>query len=451
MAENAVSTTDSDAVHSPTNEQLTITKEQLEELKAKKGQLSRKIGEAKKSGESADGLIEELKKVSSELKALQKAQKKSRNQEQNNRSDTPQTISIPAFIKSADATVTHEIVADPRDSALLAAWDRYVDEHPAGTAYHRVGIRRFIETTYDHTTQYLCARSVEGNIVGVLPLVQLQSRLFGNFVVSVPYFNYGGVLADSLEVAEHLIEKASSWADSVGARHVELRHLDHSMLDLPARTGKVTFWLGLPKRAETLWDQFKPKLRSQIRRAEREGPEFHIGGLELLDDFYDVFAANMRDLGTPVYGKNFFRDFIEQSDLSTWLVVVKLNGKACGCAFLLGYRKGMEIPWASTLREFNATGVNMFMYWRILQFAVEQGFELFDFGRCSEGEGTYRFKRQWDAQPIPMRWDYKMAPDVPMPGLNPHNPKFRLLIATWQRLPVWLTRIIGPSIVKSLP
>ncbi|WP_148862568.1 FemAB family XrtA/PEP-CTERM system-associated protein [Marinobacter fonticola] len=449
MAENSVVGTPIDPAHPP-------TKAQLEELKAEKGRLSRQIGEAKKSGQSADGLIAQLKQVSDDLKTLQKAHKKSLNQTDDSRPEAQVTTAAPPFIRSADVRSAdkisvQDVVSDPRDNASMSAWDRYVDEHPAGTPYHRLGIRQFIETTYGHQTRYLFARGAKGQVVGVLPLVQLRSRLFGNFVVSVPYFNYGGVLADSSEVAERLVDEASAWAESLGASHVELRHLDASKLDLPARTDKVTFWLDLPKKPEELWSQFRPKLRAQIRRAEREEPECHIGGLELLDDFYDVFAANMRDLGTPVYGKRFFRDLIEQSGLSAWLVVVKLNGEPCGCAFLLGYRGRMEIPWASTLRKFNATGINMFMYWRVLEFAIEQGFRLFDFGRCSEEAGTYRFKRQWGAEPVPMRWDYKMAPDTPLPGLNPHNPKFMLLIAIWQRLPVWLTRILGPNIVKSLP
>ncbi|BES71697.1 FemAB family PEP-CTERM system-associated protein [Marinobacter nanhaiticus D15-8W] len=444
MAENSATSAASDNFPPP-------SKEQLDALKARKGQLSRQVGEAKKNGLSADDLIEQLKQVSDELKALQKAQKQTLNRQQDDAQKTQEAPAAPPFVGAKIESIVHQMLVDPRSTDRCAAWDRYVDEHPAGTAYHRMGVRRFIENTYGHQTRYLCALGENGEIVGVLPLVQLRSRLFGNFVVSVPYFNYGGVLADNRSVADRLIEAASGWSDSIGASHVEFRHMDQSPLDLPARKDKITFWLNLPKTSDDLWNQFKPKLRAQIRRAEREEPEWYIGGLELLNDFYDVFAANMRDLGTPVYGKRFFRNLIEESGLTTRLVVVKVAGKPCGCAFLLGYRKRMEIPWASTLREFNSSSINMYMYWRVLEFAIEQGYRMFDFGRCTEDAGTYRFKRQWGAEPLPMRWDYKMAPGVSMPGLNPDNPKFRLLIAIWQRMPVWLTRILGPGVVKSLP
>ncbi|MEX2475902.1 GNAT family N-acetyltransferase, partial [Marinobacter sp.] len=192
-------------------------------------------------------------------------------------------------------------------------------------------------------------------------------------------------------------------------------------------------------------------IRAQIRRGERELTEYKVGGEELLDAFYRVFAINMRDLGTPVYGKDFFRNLLRALPKQSWLVVVRVDNHAVGCAFLTGYRGRMEIPWASTLRSHNHTGVNRAMYWHILQFAIERGYGVFDFGRCSESSGTYRFKQQWGAQPLPLCWDYLLPEGGRLPALTPDNPKFRLLIAAWQRLPVWLANLIGPHIVKDLP
>lgn len=433
-------------------------KQQLDELKALKGSLSRQIGQAKKAGEEPETLIHRLKAVSDELKAVQKAQKN-----QLNKAGDTQTSSEPPFpdiarasavanpIQNLSSKPVHQLVAVVRGSEAEAAWDRFVKNHPAVTPYHFMNIRRFIEKTYGHTTHYCYVSSADGEILGVLPLVQLSSKLFGNFVVSVPYFNYGGLLANSQEAATRLVAAANEWRQSMGASHIELRHLQDSELELPQRLDKVTFLLPLPPTTELLWQTFRPKLRAQIRRAEREDPEVMIGGPELLGPFYDVFACNMRDLGTPVYGKDFFLNLLQHLGESARLVVVKLNGKPAGCAFLMGYAEQMEIPWASTLREFNTTGINMFMYWKVLEFAISQGYKVFDFGRCSKDSGTYKFKEQWGAQPIPMHWDYCLPPGESLPELNPNNPKFKLLIAVWQRLPVWLTRLIGPHIVKSLP
>ncbi|MGO1658946.1 MAG: FemAB family XrtA/PEP-CTERM system-associated protein [Marinobacter sp.] len=427
-------------------------KQQLEDLKNRKGSLSRQIGEAKKEGKDADALIHELKAVSDEVKALQKAQKKELNQAKNTTPSSEFTLpELANPVQNLSAKPVHQVVTVAPGMEAESGWDQFVKGHPAASPYHFMRIRRFIEQTYGHTTHYCCALASDGEILGVLPLVQLSSKLFGNFVVSVPYFNYGGLLANNQEAANKLLVAANEWRQDIGASHIELRHLQDSGLELQQRRDKVTFLLPLPTTSESLWQSFRPKLRAQIRRPERENPEFVIGGAELLDAFYDVFASNMRDLGTPVYGKDFFRNLLQHLGESTRLVVVKLGGKPAGCAFLIGHAEQMEIPWASTLREFNNTGVNMFMYWKVLEFAISQSYKVFDFGRCSTDAGTYKFKQQWGAQPIPMHWDYCLPPRERLPELNPDNPKFKLLIAVWQRLPVWLTRLIGPHIVKSLP
>lgn len=425
----------------------------MEDLKALKGSLSRQIGQAKKAGEDPQALIHRLKAVSDELKALQKAEKKKLNQAEAS-SEASESSALPGRanpVQKLSKKKVHQVVTVVRGEEAETAWDQFVESHPAATLYHYIKIRSFIEKTYGHSTHYCYALSEDGEMLGVLPLVQLNSKLFGNFMVSVPYFNYGGLLANSQEAATKLVAAANEWRQSVGASHIELRHLQNSGLELPQRRDKVTFLLPLPADPESLWQSFRPKLRAQIRRAEREEPEFWIGGAGLLDGFYDVFARNMRDLGTPVYGKDFFLNLLEHLGESARLVLVKLNGEPAGCAFLIGHAEQMEIPWASTLRAFNTTGINMFMYWKVLEYAIANGYRVFDFGRCSTDSGTYRFKQQWGAQPIPMHWDYCLASGKRLPELNPNNPKFKLVIAAWQRLPVWLTRLIGPHLVKSLP
>ncbi|WP_166259607.1 FemAB family XrtA/PEP-CTERM system-associated protein [Marinobacter salicampi] len=433
------------------------SKQKIENLKALKGRLSRQIGEAKKAGDSADELISQLKSVSDEIKTLQKARKQALNSDgatqPGGEGKTTGCSPVEALspVLNTSAKPVHRVVEDVRGTGPEAAWDDFVDQHGATSPYHKISVRRFIEQTYSHKTHYCCALAEDGEVLGVLPLVQLRSRLFGNFVVSVPYFNYGGLLTNSAEAAEKLLAAAENWRQVIGASHVELRHVSDAGTGLPARTDKVTFWLPLPGSSEELWQSFRPKLRAQVRRPEKEGAEVTIGGAELLDEFYDVFAANMRDLGTPVYSKRFFQNLLEQLGTSARLVIATLNGRSSGCAFLIGHAGRMEIPWASTLRESNATGINMLMYWKILEYSIGQGYQTFDFGRCSKDAGTYKFKQQWGATPVPLNWNYCLPAGEKLPELNPNNPKFRLMIAVWQRLPVWLTRLIGPPIVKSLP
>lgn len=428
---------------------LDISKDRLDELKNTKGRLSRQIGDAKKSGRNADKLIDELKQVSDEIKQLQKLLKQQLNETRAAKKWAPGAIEMPPAIasKASSGAIKVRDCADDRPAAVEA----YLAKHPAASVWHRPAVSRFIGDTCGNRARYFCAFDDTGSVVGVLPLVQLNSRLFGNFLVGMPYFNYGGVLADNREVALELISSADQWRREVNAKHLELRFCQDNALGLPQKTDKVVFWLPLPDNINDLWESFQPKVRAQIRRGQREMTELTIGGSELLDEFYRVFAVNMRDLGTPVYGKDFFANLLEALEGQAWLVVARINGRAVGCAFLTGYKGRMEIPWASTLRRYNHTSINMSMYWKILEFAVQQGFEVFDFGRCSQDAGTYRFKQQWGAQPLKLYWDYVLPDGDHLPALNPDNPKFRLMIAVWQRLPVMLTNLLGPHIVKRLP
>ncbi|GGC72985.1 FemAB family XrtA/PEP-CTERM system-associated protein [Marinobacter halophilus] len=428
---------------------LGASKERLDELKNTKGRLSRLIGEARQSGHNADELIEELKQVSCETKQLQKQLKQNLNDAHHVKKWSPGIIDIPPAIAQKPSCGAIRIERCVSDN--LSAVEAYLAEHPAASIWHRPAVSNFIEHTYGHNTRYLCALDTGRNVVGVLPLVQLNSRLFGNFLVAMPYFNYGGVLADNREIALNLIAQAGQWRQEIRAKHLELRFCQDNELGLPQKTDKVGFWLSLPDKIDDLWHSFQPKVRAQIRRGQREMTELTIGGPELLDEFYRVFSVNMRDLGTPVYGKDFFSNLLKALEGQAWLVVARIDGRAVGCAFLTGYCERMEIPWASTLRKFNHTSINMSMYWKILEFAVAQRYSVFDFGRCSLDAGTYRFKQQWGAQPVKLYWDYVLPKGSKLPALNPDNPKFRLMIAIWQRLPVRLTNLLGPHIVKGLP
>lgn len=429
----------------------TELRERIEALKVTKGRLSRQIGEARKAGDDCDPLISELQGISTELKALQKSLKKQLNQ-----SVAPSQAWQPAEPFIPEAILDHpespfEVARLSDNPEARESVQGYLRQHPAVSLWHTPEVSEFITETCRHDHQYLVARGTDGQVRGVLPVVQQTSRLFGNFMVSVPYFNYGGVLADNRAIAKALMATAEQWREAQDSAHVELRHIRDEFPQLPKRTEKITWWLPLPKDATDLWNSFQPKVRAQVRRGERDVSGIDVGGVELLDDFYSVFARNMRDLGTPVYGKAFFANLLRTLGDRATLVVARIHGKPAGCAFLTGFGNRMEIPWASTLREHNHTGINMAMYWKVLQLAVEQGFALFDFGRCSRDAGTARFKQQWGAYPLPLHWHYCLPEGGELPALNPDNPKFRILIAVWKRLPVWLTRIIGPMIVRNLP
>ena len=287
-------------------------------------------------------------------------------------------------------------IAGPDDRE---AWDSVVHNAVDAQVYHLYGWKELFENVFGHQCYYLIARNGDSRAVGVLPLVHLNSRLFGNFFVSVPCFNYCGILAESDSVFDALSQAAKDVAGCSGATHVELRHRGSVRSQLPARRDKVSFSLALPKSEDDLWRSFSSKLRSQIRRPAKEGVNYRQGGVELLEDFYEVFSHNMRDLGTPVYPVKLFREICVRFKGQATIFVVEWEGRPVASSLTIGFRDRLEVPFASSLRKYNRFSPNMGLYWAMMQYGISNGFGIFDFGRCTVDSGPYRFKRQWGAEP----------------------------------------------------
>lgn len=332
-----------------------------------------------------------------------------------------------------------------------AKWEAYVASSASSTLYHRIGWKAVIERSFGHRTYYLLTVDEQGAVAGVLPLVHLNSLLFGSFLVSLPYCTYGGLCADGEEPRTLLLNEAIAIARREKAAHVELRHTQRLDDGLPVKTEKVSMRLTLPGDPDELWRSLGSKLRSQVKRPHKEGLHVEIGGLDQLGGFYRVFSINMRDLGTPVYPRRFFENILNEFHDATWICTVYRGREPVASGLLAGFKDRLEIPWASSVRRYNRYSPNMLLYWSALTFACERGYTVFDFGRSTPGEGTYRFKEQWGAKPVQLYWHYWLRVAGSLPALNPHNPKYRLAIRLWQRLPVALTRLVGPAIVRSLP
>lgn len=331
-------------------------------------------------------------------------------------------------------------------------WDRYVMDHSHASCYHLTGWKDIIEESFGHRTFYLLSRGATGKIDGILPLVHLNSVFFGSFGVSLPFFNYGGICADDDRVRRGLFDEAARLAANAGMSHLELRHTGNLLPDLPVKTSKVSMRLLLPATKEELNAAYPAKLRSQVKRAVKEGMTARLGGREELDSFHRVFSRNMRDLGTPVYSRRFFVNMLERFPDSVRICTVYTReNMPVASGMIIGFKDTLEIPWASSLKDYNRYGPNMLLYSTVLGFGCDRGYRVFDFGRSTPGEGTYRFKEQWGAKPAQLYWHYWLRNGRPMPEMNPHNPKYGLAIRIWQHLPLGLTRLIGPPLVKNLP
>jgi len=354
------------------------------------------------------------------------------------------SIDVPVDTRAeSPATITTATESD------RVQWDAFAGSHPSATGYHAWAWRDVFTQTFGHECVYLMARAGSaGRVTGILPLVFIKSRIFGRSLTSLPFVNYGGVVSDSDVTARALLDAAREAAAARKVGHIELRHTDRQFADLPVKQHKVSMRLPLQPG---MWDVIDRKVRNQIRKAEKSELTVERGGAELVAEFYTVFARNMRDLGTPVYSRTLFENVLRTFPDLAKILVVRLKGQpvAAGLTFRSGAM--IEVPWASSIRDYNNLCPNHLLYWHVIESAVADGCAVLDFGRSTPNEGTYKFKEQWGAMPIPMHWEYVLLAGARLPDQSPKNPKFRLMIDTWKRSPLWLANLLGPRIVGSIP
>ncbi len=338
------------------------------------------------------------------------------------------------------------------------AWDHYLDKHPYAPPYCSFAWGKAVEQAYGHKEHYLIAEEDE-KIRGVLPLFVFHIPFFGNSLISLPYCDAGGVYGDSEEVCCRLIEAAYSSVESEKIQKMEIRSVkivesleeSSNKWNISVNTAKVRMLLQLPSNSEELWSSFKSKLRSQVRKAEKNGLVFRWGSERDISAFYDVFSRNMHALGSPVHSKSWIEAVFTSYQENVRIGLVFKDEQPVGCGLILCTRNMVSIPWASTLREFNRLSPNMLLYWNFLKFAADSGRKLFDFGRSTPGEGTYRFKKQWGAESVPLHW-YSCAPgNAEPPQHSPVSSTSNMrqkIAAVWVKMPLPVANFIGPCVRK---
>ena len=340
------------------------------------------------------------------------------------------------------------ILTVERYGGAAAEWDTFARAQVGYTHFHQLGWRDLIEKVFGHECIYLSARDSEGALEGVLPLVRVRSILFGHYLVSMPFLNYGGPIGTRAGV-EALVDAAVDIAESTGVKLLELRSRTPLEIDLQPSHRKITVVLDLPGTAKELSARFDSKLRSQVRRAEKDGARVKFGADQVVP-FFRVFARHMRDLGTPTQPLAFFRGIAEQFPEDSWFACAYIEGvpAAAACGFRFGSE--FEMTWASSLRVYNRQAPNMLLYWAFIQRAIEEGVTRFNFGRCTTGTGTHRFKMQWGGREEALWW-YGQSRGKTAATPSPSDGAFRWGPPIWRRLPASLATSVGPSIVRYIP
>ena len=335
-----------------------------------------------------------------------------------------------------------------------AAWDEYVHGHRQGRFFHLAGWETVVKEAYGQPTVFWVCRQGE-RIVGVLPMVHLQHFLLGNSLVSMPYLDGGGILADNEQVWGQLLTAAAEFARSRQIPQVELRNFhpepweDQELL-APLAPDKVQMLIPLPASADALFKSFsnKNKVRTVVRKAEKSGLSFVWGGPEKLPDFYGVFAANMRDLGSPAHSQAFFHWIFRVFSDYLRLGIVSSGGQAIAAGIVVGCKDTLSFPWGGSLRTHHHLNPFPLLVWELLREACRQGYRFFDFGRSSRDSGPYQFKARWGAQPHPLHW--RSLRRGAASTIWESRRKFDLVSKIWRRLPLALTNLVGPRLLKHI-
>ncbi|MDE2008371.1 MAG: FemAB family PEP-CTERM system-associated protein [Rhodospirillales bacterium] len=345
----------------------------------------------------------------------------------------------------------------PLDPAAAPAWDRFVLAHRDGTFFHRAAWHRVIEAAFGHRTHYVFAER-DGAIVGVLPLGQVKTLLFGNTLISTPFCVYGGPLAADAETAAALAAHAAGLLPGTRARAVEFRYRDPpdaagaAALDAGGWVGRpglyVTFRKPIAAAGDTNLKAIPRKQRAMVRKGIQRG-------LTSVVDrdtarLHRIYAESVRNLGTPVFAPRYFRLLAEAFGEDCDVLTVMDDGTPIAAVLNFYFRDEVLPYYGGGTAEARARAGNDFMYWEVMRRAAARGCRWFDFGRSKEGTGSYAFKHNWGFAPQPLHYRFHLAPGGTIPELNPLNPKFRLFIAAWKRLPLPVAKLLGPPIVRGL-
>lgn len=316
--------------------------------------------------------------------------------------------------------------------------------------YHRWSWREINEQQFGHESVYLAAMD-EGRVVGVFPLVRLQSVFFGRIACSMPFVNYGGPCGESDAVERALLAAAEAVVGEWQVDYLEIRSRRQLDARYPCSEHKVSLAIALDPDPDVVMNAFKREQRAEIRRAAKNGFVARFGP-ELIEDFYAVLSESWRDLGTPIYRIEYFRAILAAFPAATRLCVVyDADGRPAAGAFDGIHNGVVEGMWLGMRAEYRKLLVGYVLYWELIKHACEIGCRSFHLGRSSKDSGGEQFKKKWNALSVQLYWHYVLRNRTSIPDLNTANPKYSLAIRAWQRLPVPITQAIGPLVSCSIP
>jgi FemAB-related protein (PEP-CTERM system-associated) len=330
-------------------------------------------------------------------------------------------------------------------------WDDFVDASENGTIFHKIAWKRILEKTFRYRSCYFFAEK-DGRICGVLPLFHVRSMFAGNAIISTPFAVYGGILADDAVAESALLEACKDRALQLGVTYVELRQRFRCRNPgLQTRDSLYcTFIKPIHAEAEKTFAALPREARRMVRKAEKFGLTAKFAE-EGLSDFYEIYATSVHYLGTPVFPRRLFESCLRELKPNADLLLISHQDQPVAGVLSFYYRDAVLPYYGGSFPDKNHLAPNNFMYWALMKSAGERGYRFFDFGRSKNATGAFDFKRHMGFEPLPLPYQYWMMNGAPIPNNNPTNPKFQLAIKVWQRMPLSLTKVLGPRLVRAFP
>ncbi len=336
------------------------------------------------------------------------------------------------------------------DESNREKWNSYLKGNKHANFYQLFEWQLLNSRYFKHDVSNLVAEK-NNEIVGVFPFVSLKSLIFGHVTCSMPFVNYGSSCTDTVEIEKELIQFACQMVNDRDARYLEIRSQKPSENSLKESTNKISLTINLDSESENIWNNYKSKHRTNIRRVYKNGITVKKGGEELLTAFYKVISMSWRDLGTPIYSIEYFKQIFKyfKNDIK---IFVAYKDQIPVAAALNGYYKGtVEGMWLGINNQFRKYQPSYVLYWEMIKDACDSGYKQYHLGRSSVDSGGESFKKKWNADVRQLYWQFYLNKTDELPNLNPSNPKYKLAIRVWRKLPLKITQLIGPLISKYIP
>jgi FemAB-related protein (PEP-CTERM system-associated) len=346
-----------------------------------------------------------------------------------------------------DVTHSHGLTVRYYSNGDAASWDAYVGAHPDATFFHLSGWKTVLERAFSHPTHYLFAASND-EIRGVLPLALVSSLWFGKSLISLPFCCYGGVIASDLEAQRALEGEATRLAQQLDVDYLEMRQRRRTRPDWLAKDLYVTFRKPIAANDEANLQGIPRKQRAMVRKGLGNGLEATIDSS--CEALYAMYSESLRNLGTPVFSNRYLQTLIEVFGDACEILTVRSGGTPVASVMSFYFRDEVMPYYGGGTSRARELAANDFMYWKTMQRAVQRGSRVFDYGRSKRGTGSYSFKVNWGFEPQQLFYEYYLVRAREMPNLSPTNAKYRLMIGTWRKMPLWVTQRIGPPLARYL-